>query len=472
MRYAVLLIAIFFVFACSSSAKEVEQVESPNIQLNINGLSGGWVYLVGHFADQRFKVDSTQADASGNLSFVRDEPYDPGFYFFWIPDQALIQVIIDKDQRFSMSTALNDVINNMQVTDNIDNELLYQNLKFENQISPKFDQIKAQMSGISEGTPEFEALKAQQEALLQQRKDHLNNFRQNHPNSFFTIFKIAGQNPEVQNPLKKDGTLDTALQVYLYRTAFWDNVDFSDERLIRTPVIANKLKRYIKELTPQNPDSIRSSTTFLMNKVMDATEYYKFFANWITLQYDPLETTLMDPEAVYVHMIQNYFTYDKATWSDSTEIYALQLRAKEMEGSLLGNKAPNVVSTGPDGKTYSIDEIKTAYVVVYMYNPTCEHCMEQTPKLVQNYPRWKSQGIEVFAIAVDTEEQEWKDYIRKSNMNFINVFDPTNRSIYAKYYVDHTPEVYVLNPDRIIIAKNLKIEQVDEVIERDRNKRG
>lgn len=48
-----------------------------------------------------------------------------------------------------------------------------------------------------------------------------------------------------------------------------------------------------------------------------------------------------------------------------------------------------------------------------------------------------------------------------------NVFDPTNKAIYGKYFVDITPEIYVLNPERTIIAKNLKVNQIGEVVERD-----
>ena len=51
------------------------------------------------------------------------------------------------------------------------------------------------------------------------------------------------------------------------------------------------------------------------------------------------------------------------------------------------------------------------------------------------------------------------------------MFDPTNKAIYGKYFVDVTPEIYVLNPGRTIIAKNLKVHQIAEVIERDMRKR-
>jgi peroxiredoxin len=273
---------------------------------------------------------------------------------------------------------------------------------------------------------------------------------------------MAGQNPKVRDVPENE-------KVYWYRTDFWDNVNFGDRRLLRTPVIINKLKRYMKELTPQNPDSVFAAAKHLVERTLTYPEYYKFFANWITIQYEPTKCTLMDPEAVFVNMARNYFTKDRAFWSDSMEVYAIQNRAMEMGQSLVGQKGPNVISTNPEGEQKALYNIDSDYIIVYMFNPQCEHCMEQTPKLVQWHKEWKSKGVEVFAIALDTDQKEWTDYIKKNGMQrFTNVFDPTNRSIYAKYYVDITPELYVLNKDRFIIGKNLKVNQIETIINRDK----
>ena len=87
------------------------------------------------------------------------------------------------------------------------------------------------------------------------------------------------------------------------------------------------------------------------------------------------------------------------------------------------------------------------------------------------YPQLKSRGVEIFTIAVNTTDAEWKKFIQTYNMqSFTNVFDPTNRSVYGKYFVDNTPEIYVLNKDRKIIGKNLKVEQINSILDMDQGK--
>lgn len=66
---------------------------------------------------------------------------------------------------------------------------------------------------------------------------------------------------------------------------------------------------------------------------------------------------------------------------------------------------------------------------------------------------------------------KWKAYIKKNGLSWTNVHDPTNRSIYGKYYVDVTPEIYVLNKERKIIGKNLKSDQIQIIIDRDKAKK-
>ncbi len=447
------------------------KAEKPNITLQVEGLNSGYAYLIGVFQDQNYKADSAQINSSGVANFTADEPYFPGLLYVALPNGANFQILVDIDQTFTLKTSAANLTGAMQVEGSLDNELLYQTMKFEDTQRPLFQQNAAKMQGVAPGTEAYKQLNTEQDKLLDDRAAYLDKIFKEHPDALFTKFKKAGQNPDVRDAISPTGIIDTARYSYLFRTRFWNDVDFNDERLLYTPVISNKLKRYINELTVQNPDSITKAAYFLVDQVVGKPEYFKYFANFVVLNYDPKTSTLMDPQAVFVNMVEKYFTYERAFWSDSVEVYALQQRAYEMSASLTGKKGPDVKANDPNGQLRSIYEMKSPYIIVYMWNPECEHCAEQTPQLVRNYAAWKNQGIDVYGIAVNTEDAAWRGAIQKYGMPWVNVFDKTNKSIYGKYYVDNTPEIYVLNPDRTIIAKNLQVDQIMTVIERDRAKR-
>ncbi len=474
MRFLLFLSALFLLSRCNapeveSSPSGVEaDAEAPDIRIEMSGAEpGGTAFLIGFLADQQFKVDSARIGEGGILHFQRETPYDPGLLYAYFPDRSTLQLVIDKDQTFNLKTNKNSPVENMVVEGSLENELLYRNLKFELDYNQRLRSVQQRIGMLEPGSAESQELKDREAALIEERKAHIREITGKYPETLFAKFKTAGQNPEPRDVRLPDGSIDKKRQVFLYRRDFWENVDFSDQRLLRTPVIHNKLQRYIKEMTVQHADSIISATRFLVDQVLDKPEYYQFFTNWVALQYQPGQSTLMDAEAILVHMVHNYFTYDRCFWADSAQVYAMQLRAQEMAASLLGKKGPDVLAKDPAGQLRSIYEIESPYIIVFMYNPECDHCIEETPKLLRFYRDWKDKGVEVFAIALDTDEARWRDFIRQYNMEWINVFDPTNRSFYQKYYVDNTPEIYVLNADRTIIGKNLEVSQIETIINRD-----
>lgn len=440
------------------------------IDITVEGKSGGSAYLIGMYTDQNYRVDSTGISSSGSFTFEKAEGIPSGLYFVIFQDNKNFQLLIDEDQKFSVTTDRN--LGNVQVKGCLESELFYEVKAIEAPLNNALSAVENQLRSTNPNEDNYANLKSQKDRLLKEKEDKLGAIFNKHPNNLFTKFKKGGKNPVVDFKYKEDGETDMVQYLWDFRKEYWNDVDFNDARLLRTPVIQNKLKQYINKFTVQHPDSLKISIDFLMNNVMESPEYYKYFANWIALNFEPTETKLMDSQAIYVHMVKNYFTPEKAVWSTPAELQALDQRATEMALSLVGLDAPDVVSTNLQGQKKSIYEMKEDYIVVYMYNPDCEHCQEETPKLKQFYDTYKDHSLGVYAIAIDTEDNLWRDYVNKVGIqSWVNVHDPTNRSIYGKYFVDVTPELYLINKDRKIIGKNLKTFQVLEMIEKEQEKK-
>jgi peroxiredoxin len=450
--------------AVSTSELESRQLESPDIRVAIGGVPMEGALLIGQFAEQQFRAD--EGVVIGNsVVFKRDEPYKPGHYYCYFSDGAAVQMLIDQDQTFSLSApSAGNALQDMKVEGSVDNELLYEVLRFEAGQQEEFRLLGEAVRGIRPGTPGYDELQADRAALVNKRLAFQNERFAKHPKSLFTSFKRAGRNPQLTDVRLPNGAIDEEAQVAAFRDDFWEDVDFNDVRLLNTPVIFNKLKRYIKELTPQNAKAIIESSDKLVKQAIDKPEFFKFFANWITLQYEPGKTTVMDGAAIHVHMIQNYFTKDLAFWTDSMTVYGLRQRADQMAYSLIGQKGPDITVPDVNGTPKRLYDLKKPFIAVYMYNPECEHCIEETPKFVQVMNELKSE-LDVYAIALDTDPTKWKNFIKANGMSsWTNVYDPTNRSIFKTYYVDNTPELYLLNQDREIVAKNLKVSQLKDAI--------
>ncbi len=461
------LILSLFLSLIFCAVLTAQKSDSTLIEVQIEGLPVGMARLVGTFGDQNYIIDSAKVDVGGRFVLRREHPLPAGFYNFLLPGQKNFALLLDQDQHCTLRAALPDITNTMQVTGSLNTDLLYQSFRFQLQQEPELKQLGDAMLKSTPASPEFQQAKERQTQLVEARKTYLEGIYKAHPTAFFTKFKIAGQNPDLMDFRKPNGDLDTLRQLIHYRAHFWDGVDFKDERLLYTPVIVNKLRRYIKELTPQKPDSIILVADELIARVLPHKQYFKFFANWIGLQYENTKTTVMDGEAVYVYVIRKYMTPQLAFWSNPKEIEGLQKHVREMESSLMGRKGPDVRAQNMAGEYKSIYEMTAPLVVVFMFSPDCEHCQEDAPKIQAIYEQWKTKGVDFYGISVNTTDAEWRAFIKKNKFTFTNVFDPTNRAIYGKYFVDITPELYILNKDRTIVAKNLHAEQLEEVFERE-----
>lgn len=445
--------------------------DSTLIEVYAQGVPAGKIKLVGVFGDQNFLADSAVVDGAGHFVIRRAKPLNAGYYYFLLPSGKNFSMLIDKNEQFvTLRTDAKDFVTNMQVTGSVNTDILYQNFKFQLQQDGELGQLANILKNSLANSPEFKSAKERQDAVLAERKKHLDELYAKYPNSFFKKFKIAGQNPEFVEFRKANGDIDTIRQVVNYRDHFWDGFDFTDERLLNTPVVSNKLRRYIKELTPQRPDSIIKVSDAIIRKVIPYKPYFQYFANWIAMQYENTKTTVMDGEAVYVHIVKNFFTPELATWDKPDNLSKLQKHVQEMDASLMGRKGPDVVAKNPQGVEKSIYEIKAPIIVVFMYSPDCEHCQKDADQIQSIYAKWKDKGVEFYAIAVNTTDAEWRAFINLHKFTFTNVFDPTNRAIYGKYYVDITPELYVLDKNRTIVAKNLHADQLEAIFEKELRK--
>ncbi|MFT5998506.1 MAG: peroxiredoxin [Neolewinella sp.] len=454
----------------TTAGLESRQLESPNIRITLTGVPLEGTLLIGQFGEQQYKAGEGAIDGN-SVIFQQDEPFKSGHYYAYFTDGSALQMLVDEDQTFSLFGSKGGPISEIRVEGSIDNQVFYEMLSFEASLSDDFRTVTQKLGQLQEGTPEYAATEAERAVLVDSREAFQEERFNKYPDALFTAFKRAGRNPRLREIRLADGSLDGEAQVDGFREDFWNGVNFADIRLLNTPVIFNKLKRYITELTPQNASAIIKSADMLLEKALPHPEYYKLMANWITLQYEPGKTTVMDGAAIHVHMIQNYFTKERAFWSDSMTVYGLQQRADQMAYSLVGQQGPDLSVPGIDGTPKRLYDLKKPYIAVFMFNPDCEHCIEETPKLVQAYEGLKN-DLDIYAIALDTEADKWKAFVQQYGLGeFTNVYDPTNRSIFKTYYVDNTPELYLLGPDRKIVSKNLKVGQLAQAIELAKSKR-
>jgi len=133
-----------------------------------------------------------------------------------------------------------------------------------------------------------------------------------------------------------------------------------------------------------------------------------------------------------------------------------------------GNIAPDIVfgkNTYLNGVNQSmfsrLTNLTTPYTLVVFGASWCPKCVEELPKIIQNYVKWRNLGLEVVYVSLDTEpaafEQAAKSYPFFAYCDFKKWESPVAKD----YYVFGTPTFYLLDAKREILLRPNSVSQVD-----------
>jgi thiol-disulfide isomerase/thioredoxin len=178
------------------------------------------------------------------------------------------------------------------------------------------------------------------------------------------------------------------------------------------------------------------------------------------------ESEVMGHGAVMVKLADDIYLSGKADWTTKEWRDNLRKEVDLIRPNLIGVKGHDLVMDSFTGIFVSLYDIKKDFTILYFWEPDCGHCQEATPKLKAFYDKARNEGIEIFAVCTQSDKAKWEKYIRDNSLNWINGWDPRRVTNFDYYYnVQSTPTIYVLDRNKVIIAKKLPIESLGSFIE-------
>ena len=458
MKY---ILTFFSFFA----ALVINAQDAYELKVKIAGLKqNDTCFLANYFGDKQYIQDTALIDANGKAVFSGDKKLPGGIYLVIVPGKKYFEMIVTDDQSFSMETDSADWVKNMKVSGSEENKLFYEYLTFISGKQKEIEPLRVARERVKNKPDSMKIVNEKMTAIDNAVKNYKLDFIKSHPNTFVSkIFKTM-QEPEIPPaPDKKDSTF----AYRYYKAHYFDNVDFSDDRILRTPLFHNKLKYYLESLTVQHWDSIAISAEYLAEKAKANKEVFKYVVQYITYTYE--SSKVMGMENVFVFMVNKYHKTGQVTWIDSSHLGRIIKRADQLEPVLIGKKAPNLVMQDSTYvKTYDLHKLNAKYTIVYFWDPDCGHCQKETPKLHEMWvSKLKNKGVVVYAVGSISEVDPWKKYIRDKKLTWLNVIDAYNKNNYKhKYDIFSTPVIYILDENKKIIAKRLESEQVEGFLDR------
>lgn len=454
---------ILFALLLNSYVGISKDKEAYNIKIKINNISNTECYMGYHFAEKQYVSDTLKVDAKGNMIYTGTKPLDGGIYLVVTPNKKYFEVIIAGETEFSLETDTLDFVKHMKVKGSKENEWFYAYLNYMANKSKELEPLNKRYEALKSNKDSVEFLRSKMSKIDKEIKDYKVNFMKENPASFLAKIFRTSQDPEVpEAPKLPNGKKDSTFAYKYFKSHFFDGVDFSDARLLRTPLIYNKYKQYLEKLTYQIPDSIAEACIYIIEKAKANKEVFKYTVVYTTSTYE--SSKIMGMDAVFVRLVEEYYNTGQAYWADSTLMFKISDRARVLKPLLLGKKAPNLLLYDDKNQLQQLWGVKAKYTVLCFWDPDCSHCKKTVPQLADIYHKsLKAKGFEVFGVCTETEGAKWHKFIEDNKLDWINVADlelhNTFRSIYD---ISSTPVIYILNEKKEIIAKKLGVEQIEE----------
>ena len=219
-------------------------------------------------------------------------------------------------------------------------------------------------------------------------------------------------------------------------TQYFEDLPLNDIRVLNSRLLKNKLDEYFNNyMSEQKPDVICQNIDNLISKASDCKEVRDYILWYLYSKY-------FNNDWIYIHLSDNYFS--KLTISNLTENIRTEIikRANVLRKITIGSPAPTFKYTDENSNLINLSETNGKHIVLFFYKPDCQKCIRE--KRILGLLKNRQKDLTIL-------------YINISEENYHNV----SQDIAVQYDIKTTPTIYILDKDKRITAKNIKVEDIE-----------
>jgi thiol-disulfide isomerase/thioredoxin len=469
--FALLLLAVN-VFAQTGTAR--------NISIKLTPLKNTTVYLGSYYGTQMALFDSAKLNDKSEGVFTSPTKLTGGIYFV-VTNLAGYQIqfdlLVDDRQQFRIEAdTSNKVAIKAHITGSEENKMYEEYKRFssaqeklmqgeEKDFNEKKEKTKKDTTDLREAyTRTTKKMDGYRDSIIDK-----------FPGTLLAALFSCNKRPTVPEIPVVNGKPDSTYPYRFVKSHYWDDVDFSDDRLLHTPFFEPKVDEYFKNLISIEADSIIKEVNYMLLSARPGKEMFPYLLNKFTKQY--MSPQYMGQDKVFVFLFENFYSKGDSTLLDASNKKIVFERAYNLMANQIGVQAYAMDFPDSSGRITPLYGVNAPFTLVAFWDPTCGHCKTEIPRIDSLYrAKWKALGVAIYAVNINEPEVAgWKRFIKdnkltgwyhthESNEARIKIEKAGQMNFRQAYDIYKTPTFYLLDKDKRIIGKQLSMEQFDEII--------
>ena len=421
--------SVILLFAFIGSHTAVAQPVVLNVKLD-NIDNNRPVFLYSQYGPGSVKIDSTTS-RNGRFTFEYPDGLPRGFYKIGISENKTIRLILGKES-FSIEGDLNQPLS-VSHGSSVENTLFQEFAGFNRRLQASNKEIiqKAQQLRNSGGNQqELINLQGQLDALKQEQTALYQKIADENPDLFIgKIIKTFIPRPD----LKKE--------------TFFSSEELSDLAFTRGDMLLGKIYQYYRNFVKGGVEDWLAAADHLVEKTKAGSAHR---------------------EVVYLSLVNLFIKGAPDNLWDVLDKYGREYPGSQHYTKLVsmlpppalrvGDQAPDIVLPDPHGAMQKLSALKGNYVLVDFWASWCGPCRRENPNVVRAYHKFKEYGFKVLGVSLDQNKEKWLAAIEKDQLEWGHISDLRgwkNKGAIT-YQVTSIPASFLVDPQGIIIAKDLR----------------
>lgn len=482
---------ILFLFLCSllalgagAKGKDGYQIRvrfTERVRPDLKNRQDSLVFLAHYFGKSLptiYKTDSAYLNKQGQVVFNSKDSILGGIYIIMMGDKStFFEFLLDNGDNMSIVASRQvdtgrGPIDSLVFTNSPENVRFQQYSSFLRGFGQNQEKLLARLK-TARTSADSEAVRKQITEAYKGLTAYRRSIAAANPRSLLGHIFNALEVPDVPEGTHylPSGKVDSNWAYHFYKGHYWDKFDFSDGRLIHTPILDAKLDEYMNRLVIPIVDSVEKESDYLLAKARANKELFRYSLWYLTKFAE--DSKIMGMDEVFVYLVEHYFMKGDAWWLTPEQLAKYKDRAVKIKPNIMYAMSKEMRMKDVNGQWQSMHATKAPYTLLVFFSPDCGHCIQEMPKLDSVYEAvLRKKGVKVYTIATE-DQAKWQEFITKNHIeDWTNVADWEHQSDYKMYYdIYGTPVLYLLDEDKRIIGKRFDHTNILEVIENEERKR-